>query len=102
MNQELLFRHKFEKKGRTISLNTNLGTNGATGDAGQTSFLSFFAKDPITETRIQQSDLKKSGLSLQNNVIYTEPIGNKGMLSLTYSWNTSTRRYSESFLSQYA
>ena len=89
MNQELLFRHRFEKKGRTISLNTNLGTNGATGDAGQTSALSFLAKDPLTETRIQQSDLKKSGWSIQNNAIYTEPIGDKGMLSLTYSWNTS-------------
>ena len=89
MNHEVLFRHKFAKKGRTISLNTNLGTNAAEGESGQTSVLNFLAKDPLSETRRQESDLLKSGWSIQNTLTYTEPLGEKSMLSLNYALNTS-------------
>lgn len=88
MNHEVLLRHKFHKKGRTISLNTNFGSNGAQGDAGQTSEFRMFNKDSV-EIRKQESDLKKNGWSIQNTLTYTEPLSEKSMLSLNYAWNTS-------------
>ena len=88
MNQEVLFRHKFQKKGRTLSLNSNFGSNAARGNAGQTSEFSMFTKDS-TEIRKQESDLTKSGWSIQNTFTYTEPLSEKSMLMLSYAWNTS-------------
>jgi phytoene/squalene synthetase len=59
MNHEVLFRHKFLKKGRTISLNTNFGSNAASGNSGQTSEFRMLNKDS-TEIRKQESDLSKN------------------------------------------
>ena len=89
MNHEVLLRHKFAKKGRTLSLNTNFGLNGAEGESGQTSSLSFGEKLPGEEIRRQKSDLQKSGWSIQNTLTYTEPLGEKAMLSFSYALNNS-------------
>jgi hypothetical protein len=88
MNHEVLFRHKFLKKGRTISLNTNFGSNAASGNSGQTSEFRMLNKDS-TEIRKQESDLSKNGWSIQNTITYTEPLSEKAMLSINYAWNTS-------------
>ena len=88
MNQEVLFRHKFRKKGRTISLNSNYGLNNAEGNSGQTSELTS-EKNPVPEIRKQAGDLQKDGWSIQNNITYTEPLGEKSMLSLSYALNNS-------------
>lgn len=95
MNHEVLLRHKFEKRGRTISLNSNYGTNGSTGNANQNSENKFFGTKSRSDTLRQDIDLNKNGWSLQNNLTYTEPVGKNGQISLTYSLNlaeTSSER----------
>jgi hypothetical protein len=87
MNNEILFRHKFKKAGRTISLNSNLGNNGNNGGFTQNSDNSFFGKINRRDTLRQQTDTKKTGWSIQNTLTYTEPISTKSQLSLTYGFN---------------
>lgn len=87
MNHEVLLRHKFAKKGRTISLTSNLGNNATTGKTGQISANTFFTGEASSDTIRQKSDLDKKGWSLQNNLIYTEPISEKSQVSVTYAYN---------------
>ncbi len=87
MNNEILFRHKFKKTGRTVSINSNLGQNGNKGTSTQISNNQIFGKQPRFDTLNQFTDLVKSGWSIQNNISFTEPLGKKGQLSLTYAWN---------------
>ncbi len=88
INNEVLFRHKFRKKGRTISLNTNLGQNGTTGNLTQNSENSFLGKETTQQdTLVQKGDIDKKGWSIQNQLTFTEPIGKKGQLSVNYGFN---------------
>ena len=87
MNHELLLRHKFAKKGRTISISSNLGNTATNGASNQVSENSFYSGEVQNDTILQKSDLAKQGWSLQNNLIYTEPINAKSQLSVTYAYN---------------
>lgn len=87
LNNEVLFRHKFKKKGRTVSITSNLGNNGSWGNSTQNSANRFFGKIETADTLRQRSDLNRTGWSIQNNVTYTEPISDKSQLSLTYAYN---------------
>ena len=87
LNNEILYRHKFRKAGRTISLNSNLGNSGNNGKSTQNSDNSYFgAKNRIDSIR-QQTDANKSAWSIQNTLTYTEPITTKSQLSLSYGFN---------------
>jgi hypothetical protein len=87
INNEFLFRHRFKKKGRTISINTNLGNTGTIGDLSQNSENSFFGKTKTVDTLQQWGEIDKKGWSIQNNLTYTEPVGKKGQLSVNYGLN---------------
>jgi len=87
LNNEILFRHKFKKAGRTISLTSNIGNNGTTGFLVQNSDNEFFGKINKVDTLRQRTDINKTGWSIQNTLTYTEPITTKSQLSLTYSYN---------------
>ena len=89
LNNEILFRHKFRKTGRTISLSSNLGQNGNWGNSIQNSSNEFFGNSNRINTIRQRSDLNKTGWSIQNNLTYTEPITAKSQLSLSYGYNYS-------------
>ncbi len=90
LNNEILFRHKFDKKGRTISLNTNLGHTGNRGELIQNSENAFFVKGTSRrDTLRQDGEIDKKGWSIQNTLTYTEPLGSKSQLSLNYGFNYS-------------
>jgi hypothetical protein len=88
INNEFLFRHKFRKKGRTLSLNVNPGQTGTTGTLNQNSENQFFVKEKSRKDTLRQDgETEKKGWSLQNTLTYTEPLGKKGQLSVTYGFN---------------
>src|ERR1035437_5483659 len=75
-NNELLYRHKFDLPGRTISLDFNGSYNKNSGDNN------LFAEDLYynnndtvisSDTLNQGSNLLKQGLSASSSVVYTEP-----------------------------
>jgi hypothetical protein len=81
----LLYRHKFNKQGRTLSLFANGGLNQNEGNS------KFFAEnlyaDPsLDDTLDQQSDFLKNGKNIRANINYTEPLSKKSYLQFRYGF----------------
>lgn len=83
LNGMLLYRHKFAKKGRTLSLFANGGYNK---NDGNTSLYAAVDGD-TTYTLNQRSNFLKTGWNLNSNVNYTEPLSRKSFLQIQYGLN---------------
>lgn len=79
----LLYQHKFRKKGRTISLNVNGQTNNRNGDGSIYSLNQFVNSD--TTLLDQQYDLSAKGYTISPSLNYTEPVGKFGQLQASYN-----------------
>lgn len=78
----LLFRHKFEKRGRTISFGINTQINNRSGD-GKIYSLNQFIND--TTLLDQQNTLTSNGYTINPSLNYTEPIGKMSQVMVNYS-----------------
>ncbi|GAA4299213.1 outer membrane beta-barrel protein [Nibribacter koreensis] len=83
-NNNILYRHSFAKRGRTISLDVTTGYNQ--NDADKYQFAITTDPERVT-TQDQISILDNNGLVLGANVNYTEPLTDKTQLQLTYATN---------------
>ena len=91
-NNNLLFRHAFAKKGRTISLNLSAGYNNKDGtNYLYSKNLSFDSLGSLfrDSTTNQVKDQLVNGSNYSASLVYTEPIGKKGQLQLNYSPSVS-------------
>lgn len=83
----LLWRHRFAKRGRTLSVNFDTRINDKTGNG------SLLSEGDTTLN--QQNDLSSTGYTYSGSINYTEPITPKSQLQLNYSpsfnHNTSDR-----------
>jgi hypothetical protein len=80
-SNELLYRHKFDTPGRTISFDFNGSLNKSSGDNTFNADNIFYTNNiPSDSTLNQVSDLLKNGGSATANVVYTEPFTENGML----------------------
>jgi hypothetical protein len=90
-----LFRHRFEKRGRTISANIRTGYNQNSGESNLFSALNFYSAPASFDTLNQLSSLFGNGWNISSRVRYTEPISRRGMLQVNYSfspqWNASDK-----------
>jgi hypothetical protein len=83
MGQNILYRHKMKKEGRTISIVLNSDNNERSGVNDQISTNEFFAQD--TSILIQQrGDNYTTSATYSANIMYTEPIGKSTQLFLNY------------------
>jgi uncharacterized membrane protein YgcG len=82
-SNDLLYRHKFNKKGRTLSLNIGTQLNNRTGDGSLYSLNEFVGND--TTLLDQEYDLSSNGYTLSSNIVYTEPVSDKGQVMINYS-----------------
>jgi hypothetical protein len=103
-NNSVLFRHKFRKKGRTLSLNLTQAINESETDRRNLNYrTSYFGLFSAKDTTDLVSDIDRIGKTLGGNLSYTEPIDKKSQMELSYNYshNTNnsdqdTRRYSGS------
>ncbi|HEY4789047.1 MAG TPA: outer membrane beta-barrel protein, partial [Bacteroidales bacterium] len=80
---DLTFRHRFRKKGRTISLGTTVSGNLNNGDGQSYSLFQIInTPDSILD---QRSDSKTYGNTFSSNLSYTEPIGKISLLQFSYN-----------------
>lgn len=103
VNSFILFRHRFEKRGRTLSVMARTGYKSSEGDNNLFSGLNYFSEPVSLDTVDQVSSLNSNNWNISANVTYTEPIGRIGMFQFRYAyspqWNDSetlTNNYSES------
>lgn len=76
-----LYRHKFRKKGRTLSLWANGGYNKNDGD---TKLYAPFSAIDTSYTLDQEATIAKTGWNINSNLNYTEPISKKSFLQIQY------------------
>jgi hypothetical protein len=103
-NNDFLYRHKFHKKGRTVSINQGTGVNKGYRNSYLNSLTSFYepSQSQINDTLNQYSKALSDGLNLSSNLVYTEPVGEKSQIQVNYNiaWsqnanNKKTYNYSE-------
>lgn len=93
----VLYRHRFPKRGRTVSTEFELGLNDRKGDTNQILVTEFFDQSLASQdsTYDQEIDNQTASQSYQIDIDFTEPIGKEAQLRLsyepTYSKNVSDR-----------
>ncbi|UEG48519.1 outer membrane beta-barrel protein [Ferruginibacter lapsinanis] len=85
-NNNILYRHAFAKKGRTISFGIGTSVNEKQGDTYRLND-NLYTKIPsdIADSSNQFTDVFNNGYQLSANIAYTEPVGKKGQLQFNYS-----------------
>lgn len=87
---DALFRHKFKKKGRTLSLGLNGNGNSNNGDGHNLSVTNYYEKNNDSVYNINQhyvSNSKAQGISATAS--YTEPVGKRSLLELNYNYSSN-------------
>ncbi len=83
-NNNLLFRHRFEKRGRTLSLNVGTALNDRTGLSTLLSENDFFGAVPTQQRIDQRTNTTSNGYQLSAGLNYTQSFG-KGIVQLSYN-----------------
>jgi hypothetical protein len=91
LNNSILFRHSFAKRGRSISFNFRTSYNERVGETfvntNQQSYFSSGLYDDSVSHRF--TDQFNNGLQLSGNLNYTEPIGKESQLQFSYNPSVS-------------
>lgn len=83
-SNDVLFRHRFAKRGRTLSVNIGTDFNNQDRDGYLFSLNQFYNSIVINDSIDQMNDYLNDGSSLSTRVTYTEAIGQKGLLQISY------------------
>ncbi|MFC2126054.1 outer membrane beta-barrel protein [Bacteroidota bacterium] len=85
-NNIILYRHRFKKQGRTISVAANTGLNGKEADSYMNAENLYYTGMSADNDTIRQfTNSLIDGYKLSSNFVYTEPITQKGMLQMSYN-----------------
>lgn len=85
LNGNLLYRHAFAKRGRTISLGIGFGANDRDGETFNQNYITDIKNGSVVDTINQQSIPLSNGHNLNANLSYTEPVGKMGQLQFSYN-----------------
>lgn len=83
-----LFRHKFLKKGRTLSANLSFGLNNSSG-GGKLYSVNHFYKAGTADTLNQVYDQSGNGNNYAAVITYTEPLSKRSLLEANYNFYQS-------------
>jgi hypothetical protein len=86
VNSSLLWRHKFKKKSRTLSVNTTVNWSESKNDGFLYSVSNFYKGGSIVsrDTTDQQNIRNNAGKSINSKIAYTEPVTKDLYLELSY------------------
>ena len=86
-NSNLLFRHRFSTRGRSLAMNLLFGANENRSAGLLNALNTYYANSPgqdlVRQTNDQSTRLQRYGASIS----YTEPLGNRRYLEANYSYN---------------
>jgi hypothetical protein len=89
LNSGLLYRHRFEKKGRSISTNLTVGLSSTDSEGDLKTANKVYSQTPgeqlIEQTNTQTTDNQSLGAT----VSYTEPLGGRKYLEANYNFQTN-------------
>lgn len=101
----LQYRHGFNKRGRSLSVNFTPSYNQNIGDSYLNSYTQYYADTLSSDLFNQMANRDLQGLTLSTNIAYTEPINTKSQLMFSYgnSFNVNKsdkETYDYSFVNQ--
>ncbi|MBO6575034.1 MAG: TonB-dependent receptor [Rhodothermales bacterium] len=80
----LLLRHRFTKRGRTLSLNLTGRVDDRSGETRQASENVFYDGTAQDASFSQLTDNLQSGYTVATSLVYTEPAGERGQIQVSY------------------
>jgi hypothetical protein len=97
-NNDLLYRYKFGKKGRTVSLGVTTGISKRERDNYFDAMNLYYVVDPnkMSDSTRQYSNTLTDGVTLSSNLVYTEPLSEKSQVQLNYTVSNSTNNNDKS------
>jgi hypothetical protein len=110
INNTILYRHSFPKRGRTFSVSLNTSFNKRDGESYVNTFERRFNSTGPEDTSTRRfSDQFNNGQQVSTNISYTEPVGRNSQLQVnynptfsnsnsdqqTYGFNTQQGKYSD-------
>lgn len=102
IGNNLLYRHKFHKEGRTISLNLSHDLNNRTNETNQYSDIIEIDTNNLYNSRSvkQRSNTETVSNTFAQNLTYTEPINKTAQLQLSYALSVN-KNLTEKFTNGY-
>jgi hypothetical protein len=86
LSGHIVYRHKFDVPGRTVSLDIGVGANRKQTNGLLAAFDQLTGgRPPQSDTLAQQSDYLSNVHSFGVNLVYTEPAGENGLMQVLYS-----------------
>ncbi|WP_462253889.1 outer membrane beta-barrel protein [Ferruginibacter sp.] len=86
IRNNIMFRHSFPKRGRTISFGFNTGWSKNDGETITDARNKYYDSTSVSEVISNRfRDSKTSGTTIGGNISYTEPVGKKGQLQIDYT-----------------
>ena len=85
LNNNLIYRHAFAKRGRSISLGINTSFSKNDGETYTDAENVFYKGYEVRDTTKQLADRKNNTSRYSINLVYTEPVGKKAQLQLNYN-----------------
>ncbi|MBM3177374.1 MAG: TonB-dependent receptor family protein [Bacteroidetes bacterium] len=89
INSSLLWRHRFEKKGRTFSANLTFAATESNSEGGQNSTNDFFGSSAEKRVIDQSNTQANSSSTIGATLSYTEPLGRRRYLELNHNYRTN-------------
>ena len=87
IRNNILFRHSFAKRGRSISFGLNTAFTKNDGETTNNSFYSFFDQGLHDKDSVQNQfiDNNTNGHTIGGTIAYTEPVGKKAQVQIDYN-----------------
>ena len=86
IRNNIMFRHSFKKRGRTLSLGFNTTWSKNDGETITDATYKFYENGIVTDSMQNRlNDNNTNGYTIGGNIAYTEPIGKKGQLQIDYT-----------------
>ena len=93
-NNKMLYRHRFAKRGRTLSLSLNQSYSNNHTDRTAFNYTNTYSDGAGTKTDTTNriSDISRDSKNNSARLSYTEPIGKKGHIELNYQYGLSLNK----------
>jgi len=85
LSNSLLFRHKFKKPGRTLSLNINNTYNQSTGNTRLMSVNTYYVPNYFSDNFRQNTDNENNSYSISPSLSYTMALSKKSAFEINYN-----------------
>jgi hypothetical protein len=89
MRTSVLYNHRFKRRGRNLSINTDIGWSETDQDQSRLNIIQpFFNGTALTvQNTLQRITQDNKGFNINSRIVYSEPLSKERLLDLSYNFN---------------